>query len=38
MPGDVMRAGILVNGKEIEEAKLEVPVEESTSAYVYAET
>jgi len=38
VPGDVMRAGIRVNGKEIEEAKLEVPVEESTRTYSYAET
>jgi len=38
VPGDVMRAGIRVNGKEIEEAKLEVPVEESTSSYSYGET
>ena len=38
VPGDVMRAGIKVNGKEIEEAKIEVNVEESTSSYEYAET
>jgi len=38
VPGDVMRAGIRVNGVEIEEAKLEVPVEESTSSYSYGET
>lgn len=38
VPGDVMRAGIKVDGKELEEAKLEVGVEESTSAYEYAET
>ncbi len=38
VPGDVMRAGIRVNGKEVEEARLEVPVEESTRAYVYSET
>lgn len=38
VPGDVMRAGIRVNGKEIEESKIEVPVEESTGAYEYAET
>lgn len=36
--GDVMRAGIRVNGKELEQAKLEVPVEESPSSYEYAET
>ncbi|KAH6853434.1 hypothetical protein B0I37DRAFT_359314 [Chaetomium sp. MPI-CAGE-AT-0009] len=38
VPGDVMRAGIRVNGKELEEAKIEVAVEESTSSYEYAET
>jgi 2-keto-4-pentenoate hydratase/2-oxohepta-3-ene-1,7-dioic acid hydratase in catechol pathway len=38
VPGDVMRAGIRVDGKELEEAKMEVAVEESTSSYEYAET
>ncbi|KAH8884421.1 hypothetical protein GQ53DRAFT_810774 [Thozetella sp. PMI_491] len=38
VPGDVMRAGIRVDGKEIEEAKIEVNVEESPGAYQYAET
>ncbi|KAL1843744.1 hypothetical protein VTJ49DRAFT_125 [Mycothermus thermophilus] len=38
VPGDVMRAGIRVNGEEVEEAKLEVNVEESTSSYEYSET
>lgn len=38
VPGDVMRAGIRVGGKEIEEAKIEIPVEESTGAYEFAET
>ncbi len=38
VPGDIMRAGIKVDGKEIEEAKIEVNVEESTSSYEYAET
>ncbi|KAK4185511.1 hypothetical protein QBC35DRAFT_300946 [Podospora australis] len=38
VPGDIMRAGIRVNGKELEEAKIEVAVEESTSSYQYAET
>jgi hypothetical protein len=33
-----MRAGIRVNGKELEEGKIEVAVEESTSSYEYAET
>ncbi|KAL8304082.1 hypothetical protein RB601_007426 [Gaeumannomyces tritici] len=37
-PGDVMRAGLRVDGKELEEAKIEIPVEESTSAYMYKET
>jgi 2-keto-4-pentenoate hydratase/2-oxohepta-3-ene-1,7-dioic acid hydratase in catechol pathway len=38
VPGDVMRAGIRVDGKELEEAKMEVHVVESTSSYEYAET
>ncbi|RYP23098.1 hypothetical protein DL765_001353 [Monosporascus sp. GIB2] len=38
VPGDVMRAGIKVDGKELEEAKMEVKVEESTSSYEFAET
>ena len=38
VPGDVMRAGIRVNGKELEDAKIEVKVEESTSSNVYKET
>ncbi|OTA64571.1 hypothetical protein K449DRAFT_392657 [Hypoxylon sp. EC38] len=38
VPGDVMRAGIKVNGKELEESKIEVGVEESTGAYEYSET
>jgi 2-keto-4-pentenoate hydratase/2-oxohepta-3-ene-1,7-dioic acid hydratase in catechol pathway len=38
VPGDVMRAGIRVDGKELEEARMEVAVEESTSSYEYAET
>lgn len=37
-PGDVMRAGVYVNGKEIEEGKIEVVVEESTGAFEYRET
>lgn len=38
VPGDVMRAGIRVDGKELDEARIEVSVEESTGAYEYAET
>jgi acylpyruvate hydrolase len=38
VPGDVIRAGIRVGGKELEEAKLEVKVEESPRAYEYRET
>jgi len=38
VPGDVMRAGIKVGGKELEEGKIEVVVEESTSAYEFKET
>ena len=38
VPGDVMRAGIVVDGKELEDGKIEVVVEESTSDYEYKET
>ncbi|KAI1848537.1 hypothetical protein JX265_013785 [Neoarthrinium moseri] len=38
VPGDVMKAGIKIDGKELEEAKIEVQVEESKSTYVFAET
>lgn len=37
-PGDVMRAGVKVNGKEIEDGKIEVEVQESTSSYEFKET
>lgn len=37
-PGDVMRAGLKVEGKEVEEGKIEVVVEESTSSYEFKET
>ncbi|KAH6638245.1 hypothetical protein C7974DRAFT_391161 [Boeremia exigua] len=36
--GDVMRAGIKVDGKDIEEASLEVPVEDREGLYSFAET
>ncbi|KAH8194582.1 hypothetical protein TruAng_011251 [Truncatella angustata] len=38
VPGDVMTGGIKVDGKDIEESKIEFPVEESKSTYVYRET
>lgn len=38
VPGDIMRAGIKVGGKEIEEGKIEVEVQESTSTYEFKET
>lgn len=38
VPGDVMSAGLRVNGKELEDAKIEIPVEKSTRAYEFAET
>jgi acylpyruvate hydrolase len=38
VPGDIMRAGIKIDGKELEDAKIEVGVEESTSTYEFAET
>jgi hypothetical protein len=33
-----MRAGLKVGGKELEEGKIEVEVEESTSTYEFKET
>jgi|SRR5690242_4174729 len=36
--GDVMRAGIKVDGKDIEEASLEVPVKDREGLYEFAET
>ncbi|KKA28628.1 hypothetical protein TD95_001881 [Thielaviopsis punctulata] len=36
--GDVMRCGLKVAGQELEEAKIEVAVEDSTSTYEFAET
>ncbi|PTB81438.1 hypothetical protein M440DRAFT_1322158 [Trichoderma longibrachiatum ATCC 18648] len=38
VPGDVMRAGVRVGGKEVEEGRIEVPVELSGSAYEFSET
>lgn len=38
VPGDVMRAGIKVGGKELQEGYIEVAVEESTSTYEFKET
>ncbi|KAJ0161966.1 putative hydrolase C21C3.09c [Colletotrichum tanaceti] len=38
VPGDVIRAGLRVGGKELPEAKIEVAVEESPSSYQFAET
>jgi acylpyruvate hydrolase len=38
VPGDVMRAGIKVDGKELKEGCIEVKVEESTSSYEFKET
>lgn len=37
-PGDVMKAGVRVGGKEIEEGRIEVEVQESTSSYEFKET
>ncbi|KFY40071.1 hypothetical protein V494_03682 [Pseudogymnoascus sp. VKM F-4513 (FW-928)] len=37
-PGDVMTAGIRFGGKEIEEGRIEVAVEEATGQFVYGET
>ncbi|ODA78359.1 hypothetical protein RJ55_05740 [Drechmeria coniospora] len=38
LPGDVMRAGVMVAGREVEEGRMEVRVEESPSSYVFSET
>ncbi|TVY28095.1 putative hydrolase [Lachnellula hyalina] len=38
VPGDVIKAGLKVGGKELEEAKIDVMVEESTSTYEFKET
>ena len=38
VPGDVMRAGVSVGGRELEEGKIEIGVEESTSDYEFKET
>jgi acylpyruvate hydrolase len=38
VPGDVMTAGLKVNGKELPASRIEVAVEESTSTYEFAET
>ncbi|KAM0471403.1 hypothetical protein ACHAPX_009315 [Trichoderma viride] len=38
VPGDVMRAGVRVDGREVEEGRIEVPVELSASAYEFSET
>lgn len=36
--GDTMRAGLRINGKEVEEAKLEVSVKDKGGAYSFGET
>lgn len=38
VPGDVMRAGVRVGGKELEAGRIEVEVEESVRDYEFAET
>jgi len=38
VPGDMIKAGLKVGGKDLEEAKIEVVVEESTSTYEFKET
>jgi 2-keto-4-pentenoate hydratase/2-oxohepta-3-ene-1,7-dioic acid hydratase in catechol pathway len=38
VPGDIVHAGIKVGGKEVEEGKIEVWVEQSTGSYEYGET
>lgn len=36
--GDIMRAGIKVDGKDIEEASMEVPVADREGLYEFSET
>jgi acylpyruvate hydrolase len=38
VPGDIMRAGLKVGGRELPEAKVVVEVQESTSIYEFTET
>lgn len=38
VPGDVIQAGLKIDGKELEEGSIEIPVEESPTSYVFAET
>jgi acylpyruvate hydrolase len=38
VPGDIMRAGLKVGGRELPEAKIEVEVQESTSTYEFKKT
>jgi acylpyruvate hydrolase len=38
VPGDIMKAGLKVGGRELPEAKIEVEVQESTSTYEFKET
>jgi acylpyruvate hydrolase len=38
VPGDVMRAGVKIGGKELKEGYIEVAVEESKSSYEFQET
>lgn len=38
VPGDVMRAGVRVDGKEVEEGRMEICVEQSPSSYEFSET
>ncbi|KAG6004856.1 hypothetical protein E4U43_000665 [Claviceps pusilla] len=38
VPGDVMRAGLRVDGKEVEEGRMEICVEQSPSSYEFSET
>ena len=37
-PGDVMKAGVRAGGKELDQGRIEIPVEESPSSYVFEET
>ena len=37
-PGDVIRAGVRVDGKEVEDGRIDLEVEESPSSYAFKET
>ncbi|KAF7560889.1 hypothetical protein G7046_g3268 [Stylonectria norvegica] len=38
VPGDVIHAGLRIEGKEVAEGSIEIPIEESPSSYTFSET